>query len=173
MLRAMEEDKKERELRSQQAALVKEAATSSASAAAAEHQDSSTSTLCLRDEEGALRHQFPADATLADVRTWLEETRRQQASIPSTSHVLVSNEVSELARQGRENFERQTARLREQARAMRMGAEGGAPVTYFVTTMPRRDFLTEEAMGTTLAEAGLVPHGTLMVRRAPRRGAAA
>ena len=32
--------------------------------------------------------------------------------------VLVSNEESEIARLGRENFERQTARLREEVRAL-------------------------------------------------------
>ncbi|KAL3923484.1 MAG: hypothetical protein SGPRY_004203 [Prymnesium sp.] len=84
-----------------------------------------------------------------------------------TNHTLHEGEMSELARVGRENFERQTARLREEARAMRMGAQvgnGSRLLTYFVSTLPARQFLSEEAMGTTLLEAGLVPHGTLMVR---------
>ena len=48
------------------------------------------------------------------------------------------------------------------------GAEGsGATETrlYFVTLMPRAEYLSEEAMATTLIDAGLVPHGTVMVRR--------
>ena len=76
-----------------------------------------------------------------------------------------SAEVSELVRTGRENFERQTARLREEARALWMGGDGSSTlVVYFVSTMPPRQFLSEEAMAITLAEAGLTPHGTLMVR---------
>lgn len=101
--------------------------------------------------------------------------RRSSTSVPPmqvvttrpTNHTLHEGEMSELARVGRENFERQTARLREEARAMRMGAQvgnGSRLLTYFVSTLPARQFLSEEAMGTTLLEAGLVPHGTLMVR---------
>ena len=36
---------------------------------------------------------------------------------------------------------------------------------YFMTMMPRAEYLSEERMGTTLAEAGLTPDGTVMVRR--------
>ena len=46
------------------------------------------------------------------------------------------------------------------------GSSGGREtIIYFVTLMPRAEYLSEEAMATTLSAAGLVPHGTLMVRR--------
>uniref|UniRef100_A0A7S2H0V5 RING-type domain-containing protein n=2 Tax=Haptolina brevifila TaxID=156173 RepID=A0A7S2H0V5_9EUKA len=50
---------------------------------------------------------------------------------------------------------------------MRMGDStgGGTTVIYFVSVMPRAEFLSEELMATTLRDAGLVPQGTLMVRR--------
>ena len=41
--------------------------------------------------------------------------------------------------------------MREEARALRSGAgadEDGAPSTYFVSLMPRAEFLTEAAMPT-------------------------
>ena len=38
-------------------------------------------------------------------------------------------------------------------------------IIYFMTMMPRAEYLSEERMGTTLAEAGLTPDGTVMVRR--------
>ena len=45
------------------------------------------------------------------------------------------------------------------------GAGNDARV-YFVSLIPRREFLSEEEMATTtLAAAGLVPNGTLMVRQ--------
>ena len=64
------------------------------------------------------------------MRAWLlEEQRRRDgqiappppgsaaaaSSVGSGGHVLVSNADSDLARQGRENFARQTARMREEA----------------------------------------------------------
>ena len=50
----------------------------------------------------------------------------------------------------RENFERQTARMREEARALRSGgaADDDGPGAYFVSLMPRAEFLTEAALAT-------------------------
>ena len=181
ILARMAEDKAEKAERERQKKLIaseEEAATSSAASAyksATSAATTDTSTLAIRAEEGALRHTFPATTTLAEVREWLLQEQARQAALAhggGSSHVLASNEDIEALRQGRENFERQTARLREEARAMRLaaatGAEGsGATETrlYFVTLMPRAEYLSEEAMATTLIDAGLVPHGTVMVRR--------
>ena len=71
--------------------------------------------------------------------------------MPPIMSTQVSNGDSDLARQGRENFERQTARMREEARALRMGPhDNNGPGAYFVSLVPRAEFLTEEAMATTL-----------------------
>ena len=177
VLRQLEEDKAERQLKFQSPAAAAAAleaqpiAEASSSRSAAEQ--SASATLNIRTEEGAVRHTFSADTTLAQVRDWLlEEQRRRDHEVPpqgpgGSSHVLGDTETAEIARQGRENFQRQTARLREEARAIRMGDTSGAgrTVIFFVSPMPRADFLSEGAMQTTLREAGLCPSGTLMVRR--------
>jgi len=182
----MEEDKRERADKLVQQQLAREGAASASTSAPSTSAPATgaTSVLSLRTEDGALRNAFPADATLLDVRLWLadEQRRRDSAGPPAAAsqsggtvgggHVLVSNEMVELARAGRENFEKQTARMREEARALRAGPEGEAPAArgdiYFVSLLPRAEFLTEEAMSTTLREAGLVPSGTLMVRQPAR-----
>lgn len=48
----------------------------------------------------------------------------------------------------------QTARLREEARALRMGdgSAGSRTVIFFVSLMPRAEFLSEELMTTTLRD---------------------
>ncbi len=174
ILAQLEEDRKEREHRQQQAALAKQAEAEASASLAGQSSDNDApmAVLSIRTDEGAVRHSFPADATLLDVRAWLAEHRRAaKAAIPKpTAHtgvgpgrVLINNEMAEAARAGREFFEQQTARLREEARAMR---EAGAvePPIYFVSPMPRQDFLDEAAMGQTLRDVGLVPRGTLMAR---------
>jgi hypothetical protein len=184
VLRQLEEDKAERQLKFQSPAAAAAAleaqpiAEASSSRSAAEQSASAaeqSATLNIRTEEGAVRHTFSADTTLAQVRDWLlEEQRRRDHEVPpqgpgGSSHVLGDTETAEIARQGRENFQRQTARLREEARAIRMGDRmgdtGARTVIFFVSPMPRADFLSEGAMQTTLREAGLCPSGTLMVRR--------
>ena len=90
------------------------------------------------------------------------------APAPPTSHVLASNEQIEAVRAGRENFVRQTARLREEARAMREapgGARRGDSIVYFVTLMPRAEYLSEEAIATTLAAACLAHDPNLTEER--------
>ena len=181
ILQRMAEDKVEKAERAAQAKLAEASmaemassaggASSAAAGGSSVASDGDTSALVIRAEQGAFRHSFPAGTTLAAVRDWLlneQHKREAEARGVGTSHVLASNEDIELVRQGRENFERQTARLREEARAMRMGDGSGAGVTalYFVTLTPKAEYLSEEAMATTtLAGASLVPHGTLMVRR--------
>jgi hypothetical protein len=166
ILARMAEDKAERLARQAQVkAAEQEAAADVATmaAAAASSAGGDSSSLVIRAEEGAHRHTFPASTTLLQVRDWLiDEQRRQDAVLPrgATSHVLTSNEDLEAVRLGRENFERQTARLREEARAMRLAAATGPDGRvassetriFFVTLMPRAEFLSEEAMGTTLAQ---------------------
>jgi len=151
--------------------------------------------LLVRAEDGAFRASFSPDSTLLDVRTWIDAARfasRHEAARPSAprdsgGRVLVHNEQTESLRAGRENFERQTARMREEARAQReeararnlgtgpqasgegSGASPTSEATYFVVAglpgEPRREFVTEESMRTTLRDAGLVPQGTLLIRK--------
>ena len=73
----LEEDKARRaEIFGAQKAEREEKAAAAAAASAA-YRDTSTSQLSIRTESGALRHTFPAETTLAEVRTWvLEEGRR-------------------------------------------------------------------------------------------------
>ena len=191
----LEEDKARRaEIFGAQKAEREEKAAAAAAASAA-YRDTSTSQLSIRTESGALRHTFPAETTLAEVRTWvLEEGRRVavEAQRAAANAAAVDSDGigagrtlgatgaeaaadAEAARAGRENFERQTARLREEARNARAGMErlggvgpgaGNDARVYFVSLIPRREFLSEEELATTtLAAAGLVPNGTLMVRQ--------
>ena len=179
ILARMAEDKAERLARAEQSKIAEqdaaEAASSSISAFRAEQSAADTSSLVIRAEEGAFRNTFPASTTLLQVRDWLIDEQRRKDALArgggASSHVLTSNEEIEAVRQGRENFERQTARLREEARAMRLAAATGdgrglqETRVFFVTLTPKAEYLSEEAMAATLAEAQLVPHGTLMVRR--------
>jgi len=167
VLQALEEDKKERALRQEQASLVKQEEERSAAASRAQFTNEAFATLNIRTEDGALRHRFEATTTLAEVREWLLEEQNKTVVPEASSHVLSSAADAEVVRAGRENFQRQTARLREEARALRMGdgSAGSRTVIFFVSLMPRAEFLSEELMTTTLRDAGLVPSGTLMVRR--------
>ena len=178
ILARMAEDKAERLQREEQAKLaVQEEAAASSASRSSFAPSSGEATLSIRAEEGALRHTFQSSATLLHVREWLIGEQQRQAALArgATSHVLATNEDIEAVRLGRENFERQTARLREEARAMRLGGTASSTETrlYFVSLHPRAEYLSEEAMATTLAQvrcghrhrAYEPPHA------APRRGA--
>ncbi|EOD08682.1 hypothetical protein EMIHUDRAFT_249026 [Emiliania huxleyi CCMP1516] len=87
---------------------------------------STTTALLVRTAEGALRASFSADSTLLDVRAWVDESCRVTAAsamspprpVVGGGRVLVSTEQTEALRAGREFFEQQTARMREEARSV-------------------------------------------------------
>ncbi len=131
-----------------------------------------TATIVMHTPEGRkIVHSFPAEKTLLDVRAYVDAERARAAIDAAAAvaasrgdsrgpgHVLVPSELSHATSVGRSNFVEQTMRLQAEARAMRAELP-----TYFVSTAPRRDFLDDEALGTTLRDAGLVPNGTLLVR---------
>mmetsp|Transcript_16969 Transcript_16969/g.49148 ORF Transcript_16969/g.49148 Transcript_16969/m.49148 type:complete len:343 (-) Transcript_16969:8-1036(-) len=162
--------------------------------------DAVTADVRIRMPDGSSRrHAFPAHATLEEVRDWVRAAPPEVTPDPAArglggaagggpafaggTQSLVPNE---LARSGREHFERQTERMREEARRLRAGAaeattaaanggdaaEAAAGVgvgepLYFFVPATRAEFATEDALrATTLTAAGLVPQGTLLVRRA-------
>mmetsp|Transcript_5817 Transcript_5817/g.18705 ORF Transcript_5817/g.18705 Transcript_5817/m.18705 type:complete len:276 (+) Transcript_5817:63-890(+) len=221
ILSQLAEDKAEREQRRQPAAQDQDPAAQgpappgegAAGPSSMAGGPSTTAALLVRTAEGALRASFSADSTLLDVRAWVDESGRVTAAsamcpprpVVGGGRVLVSTEQTEALRAGREFFEQQTARMREEARSSRAALDAGgggtdrpfgggggggeaapasaAPArTYFVVAgglpgEPRREYLTEEAMASTLLQAGLTPQATLLVRRiggeAPPQAAAA
>ena len=94
---------------------------------------STTTALLVRTAEGALRASFSADSTLLDVRAWVDESCRVTAAsamspprpVVGGGRVLVSTEQTEALRAGREFFEQQTARMREEARSSRAALDAG------------------------------------------------
>ncbi|KAL3699425.1 hypothetical protein R1sor_017447 [Riccia sorocarpa] len=142
---------------------------------------------CPRSQ--VIKGSFTGGTSLKEVRAYVErelqgsplfvvnrEDSDRPVSVPFTgpSSRLSSDWEAErtLMQAARENFETQTSRIIASARTLRQtrtstGAEEenqASGTMYFLIPIPRREFFTESAMESTLAEAQLVPSGTLIVQ---------
>ncbi|CAM6091544.1 unnamed protein product [Calypogeia fissa] len=134
-----------------------------------------------------LKASFTAGASLKDVRAYVDHELQQPLRVlGSQDHYSVVRPGSvpfsgqsarlssdrqaerELLQAARENFEVQTSRILASAKSLRdvsgMSPSSSGGVIYFLIPFPRQEFFTESAMETTLAEAQLVPRGTLVVQ---------
>ncbi|KAL3923485.1 MAG: hypothetical protein SGPRY_004204 [Prymnesium sp.] len=122
IMRALAEDKAEREHRAQQKKILR---------------DESHSTLAIRTENGALRHKFPSGATLLDVREWLLEEQRKVATAVGDKLAL-----SRSAAEGRRGKEGEGSGAERRGREVGEGKEGrGGHGLLVVESIPDVDCL--------------------------------
>ncbi|BBN18529.1 hypothetical protein MPTK1_8g03210 [Marchantia polymorpha subsp. ruderalis] len=137
-----------------------------------------------------IKGMFNAVTTLKEVRAYVEsQLQRPPTSLDSQEesgafrqgHVAFSGQSSRLSadrqaervllQAARENFEYQTSRILASAKTLRNNTMAPDPMDnqsrgtmYFLIPIPRQEYFTESAMESTLAQAQLVPRGTLVVQ---------
>eukprot|EP00898_Chlorokybus_atmophyticus_P008330 jgi/Chlat1/8499/Chrsp80S07893 len=133
-------------------------------------------------EQEMANARFPSESALPPASTpasrrgrrLSDNARPEEVSVNGTRGrgATLGDDERELLRQARQQFVEQTKRIMQEAAALRGADDDNSDDQQlcFLVPFSSREYRTEEALGTTLREAELVPRGTLIVQKASTRG---